>query len=272
MKNFILNKHTVNVLIYFTFPSFEKYDFVKHAFPCRFGGVSEGIYSSLNFALREDKPENIYENYKILCSALDIPINNIVCSALTHSNHIRKVTSNDKGKGLTKERDYTDIDGLITNEPNLALTATFADCVPIYFLEPVKKVIALAHSGWKGTVKKIGAEMVSLMISDYGCKPENILVGIGPSICQNCFEVEKDVYEEFLHLDCLSKDWVIPNPPKYYINLQSIIKQMLINLKIPENNITVSGLCTKCNSDIFFSHRATGGKRGAMAGIIMLKA
>lgn len=271
MKNTNLKHHQKDELIYFTFPSFDKYNFISHAFPSRWGGVSTGIYSTLNFILKDDKPENIHQNYEILCNALNMPVDNIVCSALTHGKNIKKVTSADKGKGLIKERDYTDIDGLITNEPNIPITATFADCVPIFFLDPVKKVIGIAHSGWRGTVQKIGAEMVKLMMSDYDCHKENILIGIGPSICQNCFEVEKEVYNEFLQIDCLPKNWVISKSPKYYINLQAIIKKMFLNLGISEKNITTANMCTKCNSDTFFSHRATQGKRGAMAGIIMLK-
>lgn len=273
VKNLNMNANMVDNLIYFTFPMFEKFNFVTHAFSSRFGGVSSEIYSSLNLGFnRGDSYQNVYTNYKILCSAIDIDADRIVMGQLMHDSNIRDVTDCDIGKGMVKDLDYSNIDGLVTDIPNIPIAMTFADCVPIFFLDTQKRVIALAHSGWRGTVKKIGEKMILKMVNDYQCNVKDIVIGIGPSIGICCFEVGKEVYSEFLSLDCLPERWFkIAPDEKYYIDMQSVIKNMFLKLGILESNITVSNLCTKCNSDIFFSHRATDGKRGSMAAIIQLK-
>lgn len=258
---------------YFTFPVLENYRFVKHMFSSRLGGVSEGIYSSLNLGFkRGDNVENVYQNYKIVCSNIGINQDDLVFGQLTHNDNIRFVTSIDKGKGITKELDYTDIDGLITHEVNVPLVMTFADCVPIYFLDPVNKVVAIAHSGWRGTVKKIGEKVISDMIMRYNSNIDNIIIAIGPSIGGCCFEVGKEVYDEFCSMDCLPLDnWVSKTKTdKYFIDMWKVIENMFLKIGVKPQNITIADICTKCNSDIFFSHRATNGKRGSMAGIISL--
>ncbi len=267
-----LNINKKNNILYFTFPSFEKYKFVSHTFSSRLGGVSEGIYSSLNLSFnRGDSPQNVYKNYEIMCSAIDVKPNNLVFGQLTHGNNIRKVTLEDRGKGIIHQPDYSDIDALITNEIDVPLAMTFADCVPIFFLDPITKVVAIAHSGWRGTVKKIGEKVIDLMLKDYKCNLENILIGIGPSIGLCCFEVDEEVYKQFLLLEFLdNNNWFEKKNNKYYINLWKVIKTMFLKMGIPKENITVTDLCTKCNSDIFFSHRATNGERGSMVGIIGL--
>lgn len=269
-KTLTVNKK--NNLVYFTFPSFDKYSFISHAFSSRLGGISEDIYSSLNLGFkRGDNPQNVYKNYKIICSAIDINHNNLVLGQLTHESNIRKVTSKDRGKGILHEPDYSNIDALITDEINTPLAMTFADCVPIFFLEPVNKVIAIAHSGWRGTVKEIGKKVIETMINDYNCILNNIIIGIAPSIGICCFEVDEEVYIQFTTLKYLSDtSWFVQKDNKYYIDLWKVIKNMFLNIGIPPHNITVTDLCTKCNCDIFFSHRATNGKRGSMAGIIQL--
>ncbi len=267
-----LNINKKNNILYFTFPSFEKYKFVSHTFSSRLGGVSEGIYLSLNLSFnRGDSPQNVYKNYEIICSAIGVNPNNLVFGQLTHGNNIRKVTLEDRGKGIIHQPDYSDIDALITNEIDVPLAMTFADCVPIFFLDPINKVVAIAHSGWRGTVKKIGEKVINLMLKDYKCNLKNILIGIGPSIGVCCFEVDEEVYKQFLLLEFLDdNNWFEKKDNKYYINLWKVIETMFLKMGIPKENITVTDLCTKCNSGIFFSHRATNGKRGSMAGIIGL--
>lgn len=272
IKSSFLNVNKKNSIIYFTFPSFEKYSFVSHAFSSRIGGISTEIYSSLNLGFnRGDDNKNVYENYKILCSVIGVNQNDLVFGQLTHDNNIKIATSDDKGKGIIYDIDYSCIDGLITSEPNIPLTMTYADCVPIFFLDPVNKIIAIAHSGWRGTVKKIGEKMINVMIKNYNCNLKDILIGIGPSIGACCFKTDKDVYNDFLTMDCLPNDkWFTITNNKYYIDMWKIIKNMFIKIGILESNITVTDLCTKCHNDIFFSHRATNGQRGSLAGIIQL--
>lgn len=262
-----------NEVRYFTFPAFEEHPEIVHAFTSRECGVSTGYYSSLNMGIHTgDDLENVKMNYKILCKTLDLNPDNIVLANLEHGNNIRNVTKEDVGAGVFRDFPYDGVDGLLTDIPGLILSATFADCVPIFYYDPVKKVVGIAHSGWKGTAQEIGAKMVERMQSDYGCKVEDIIVGIGPSIGMCCFETDSDVFTEFVEFPYLDDAWFYQKENgKFDIDLWRINLEMLLYAGIAEENIHISGLCTCCNSDIFFSHRASGGKRGTMAGIICLK-
>ncbi len=267
-----MNLNKKDELVYFTFPEFEKYPFITHAFSSRLGGISEGMYYSLNLGFNcSDKYENVYQNYKIFCTALDINQDDLVFGMLTHDSNVRIVTSSDKGKGILYKPDYFSVDALITNEPKVPLVTTYADCVPIFFLDPINKVVAIAHSGWRGTVKKIGENVINTMLDYYRCDIKNILIGIAPSIGHCCFEVSEEVYMQFNSMDCLSKEkWYTKLEDKYYIDMWKVIKSMFLKLGILESNISITDLCTKCNSDLFFSHRATNGKRGCLCGVIQL--
>ena len=262
-----------NEVRYYTFPAFDEYPEIVHAFTSRECGVSTGYYSSLNMGIHTgDDLENVKTNYRILCKTLDLNPDNIVLANLEHGNNIRNVTKEDAGAGVFRDFPYEGTDGLLTDEPGLILTATFADCVPIFYYDPVRKVVGVAHSGWKGTAQEIGSKMVERMQSDYGCKVENIIAGIGPSIGMCCFETDADVFTEFVEFPYLDDAWFYTKDNgKFDIDLWRINLEMLLYAGIPEDNIHISGLCTCCNSDIFFSHRASGGKRGTMAGIISLK-
>ena len=183
---------------YLTYPAFEKLEGIIHGFSTRLGGVSRGIYSSMNLSFtRGDEEEAVKENYRRIAQAIGFRTEDIVTSDQTHTANVRKVTEADRGKGITVPRDYQDVDGMVTNVPGLILATFYADCVPLYFADPVKRVIGLSHSGWRGTVAKIGKVTVEKMKEEYGCHPEDILAAIGPSICQDCYEVSEDVIEEF---------------------------------------------------------------------------
>ncbi|MDV3428947.1 MAG: peptidoglycan editing factor PgeF [Bacillota bacterium] len=267
-----LNINNKGQVYYLTFPSFNKYSFQVHGFSTRLGGVSSGIYESMNLGFnRGDDYGNVLENYKLFSEALGINHENLVFSSQTHGDVIRDVKASDIGKGITKEKEYDSVDGLITNVPGIFLVGLFADCVPIYFLDPVKRVAAIAHSGWRGTVLQIGRKMADKFI-EYGSSKEDILVGIGPSIGPCCFQVGAEVAEEFKSLPFITDSFIKNDGrDKYKINLWEINKAILINSGINEKNITVTDVCTKCNSKFLFSHRGSNGKRGSLAGIIGLK-
>ena len=183
---------------YLSFPMFLDTGLVTDGFSTRLGGVSEGCFSSLNLSFdRGDDRAAVAENFRRMGEALGVRCEDMVLSQQTHTTNIRIVTDEDRGKGITRERDYTDIDGLITNVPGICLVTTYADCVPLYFLDPVKKVIALSHSGWRGTVGKIGKKTVELMHDKFGSDPADILAAVGPSVCQDCYEVSADVIDRF---------------------------------------------------------------------------
>ncbi len=146
-----------------------------------------------------------------------------------------------------------------------------ADCTPIFFYDPVKKVAGIAHAGWRGTLLNIAGKMVRAFIDDFNSNPSDIISAIGPSLCQDCFEVDKDVAELFLNENSEFEKYMKTKGSKYHFNLWEINSFLMRKEGMEEKNIEFSNLCTKCNNHMFFSHRGQGGKRGLLAGIIMLK-
>ncbi len=183
----------------------EKLKGVRNCFTTRAGGVSEGWLASLNFRRGlYDPEENILENFTRIARYFDVGPERIVHVQQTHTANVRIITEEDAGKGVIGTGELTDSDGMITNVPGLVLYISVADCVPLYFYDPVKRVIALSHSGWKGTVNRIGEVTIRKMRERYGCDPSDIYTAIGPSICSDCYEISEDVAEEFCR--CFSAD------------------------------------------------------------------
>ncbi len=266
------NLHVDGNRQYLTFPTLDRYPELIHLFTTRHGGVSTGSVSTWNLGeYGQDTPENILRNYMILADTIGISVGQFVRTQQTHTSNIRIVTAEDKGKGITRERDYTDIDGLVTSERGIAIVTTHADCNAVFFFDPVKQVIGLAHSGWRGTLRGISSEMVKIMRSEYGCDPGDIIAGTGPALCQDCFEVDRDVAEDFLQKDPSYRDLMYERGIKFYIDLKGIIRRDLMAAGLKEDNLLDMGLCTKCHKDDFFSHRGHHGKRGLMAAVMMLK-
>lgn len=297
-----------NVLL-LKYPLLEKTGLVKHCFTTRIGGVSQGIFSSMNFSFtRGDDRENVVTNYQRLAEALDVKYENFVLSDQTHTTNVRRVTKADAGKGLVKDRDYTDVDGLITNEPGLVLSTFYADCVPLYFVDPVHRAIGMSHSGWRGTVERMGAATIAAMQREYGTRPEDLICAIGPSICQDCYEVSEDVAEQFRKAfdgqakellrpgRCAGKETANKEPAnkagklygeeknmapvgsgeiitveqKYQLDLWKANEIVLTEAGVKRENIAVTNICTCCNPSMLFSHRASQGKRGNLGGFLCL--
>ncbi len=259
-------------LVYFVFESFENTGLVRHCFSTRKGGVSSGRYESMNLSFRQDKRENVIENFKIICGAIGSDYRNTVFSDQIHKDEIYDVDTSERGKGLLMPRELRGKDGLITNKAEIVLVTVYADCTPLYFLDPVKRVIALSHSGWRGTVLEIGAKTVNKMVKDYGCNRKNILTAIGPCIGGCCYQVDKTVAEQFLNRD-YTNGFVLPDTEegKYKLNLQEINRQILLKAGILPQNIETADMCTKCHSDLLFSHRVMGDERGSLAALLELK-
>ena len=260
---------------YLSFPMFRDTGLVTDGFSTRLGGVSEGCFSSLNLSFdRGDDRAAVAENFRRMGEALGVRCEDMVLSQQTHTTNIRIVTDEDRGKGITRERDYTDIDGLITNVPGICLVTTYADCVPLYFLDPVKKVIALSHSGWRGTVGKIGKKTVELMHVKFGSDPADILAAVGPSVCQDCYEVSTDVIDRFREVfDRSAWDELFYEKPdgKYQLDLWKANEKIFLEAGIRKEHIAVTNVCTHCNSGILYSHRAMGDKRGNLCAFLALK-
>lgn len=268
-----LNICQKNGVSYITFPKLESTGIVRHLFSTRIGGVSIGRYKSMNLSfLNGDTRENVLENYRRLCSCIGIATESLVLSRQTHTDNIKIVDKNDCGTGIYKPS-FTDIDGLITNSPSVALVTQYADCTPLLFCDPVKRVIATSHAGWRGTAKEIGKKTVQKMSLAFGCEPNNIIAAIGPCIGNCCYEVDEPVFKEFSKLSYLDMSKIFTEKPneKYMLDLVEANRQILVHSGIKERNIDLSDICTCCNCDMLHSHRATGGERGNLAAIIQLK-
>lgn len=277
-ENYIL--HEQGNVKWLTFPQLEVYPELVHGFTTRHSGVSTGDKTSWNFGKGPDETwSNITENYKILSGVLNPQmdpeegIGRMVRTDQTHTANIRMVTEEDLGKGIIRGRDYTDIDGLVTSLRDVMLITSHGDCNALYFYDPVQQVIGLAHSGWKGTLRGIGAEMIRIMKEEYACQPEDMVVGIGPALCQDCFEVDEDVAQMFYEKKEIWRAFAYQRGVKHYIDLKAIVRDMVMAAGVRPKNIHDMKLCTKCvpGEELFFSYRRQKGKNGNMAAAMMLK-
>lgn len=274
-KEKIFIEKEVGGVPYLAYPLLEQTELVRHGFSTRLGGVSKGVCSTMNLSFaRGDEVEAVRENYCRMAKALGVAEDSFVLSVQTHTTNVRVVTRADRGKGLIKPCDYSEVDGLVTNEPGLCLTTFYADCVPLFFLDPVKKVIGLSHSGWRGTTGRIGEKTLEVMKNTYGSNPEDVLAAIGPSICQACYEVSEDVIDVFRQ-HFLEKYWNVlfykKENGKYQLDLWKANEIVLKEAGIKEEHLAVTNLCTCCNPELLFSHRASKGKRGNLAAFLALK-
>lgn len=260
-----------------SFPVLSEFPFIRHGFSTKLGGVSEGIFATMNLGNElsryADEPANIEENYRRIAKSIGIDVNSIVVSQQTHKTNIRVVDEKDRGKGLFHPRDYTDIDGLITDRPDITLVTKYADCVPLYFVDPVQKVIGLSHAGWRGTVSRIGKITVEALNKNFGSNPENIIAVIGPSICRECYEIGGDVADEFKKaFPDYRENKILTDKDngKYLCDLWTANRTVLTEAGLNPDHIHISGVCTSCNSDLLFSHRRTEGKRGSLAAFLAM--
>lgn len=262
-------------LVWLSYPKFDQIDWIIHGFSTRLGGVSEGVCSSMNLSFsRGDDPAAVTENYRRISSALGFKPEQVVTSDQTHTTNVRVVGKENCGSGVTRDRDYRDVDGMMTNVPGVVLATFYADCVPLYFVDPVHKAIALSHSGWRGTVNRMGRVTIRKMSTEYGTDPKDLITAIGPSICQDCYEVSEDVIDAFraeFPEEVHEKLFYPTIPGKFQLNLWEANRQILLDAGVKEENIQMPGICTCCNPDFLFSHRASKGKRGNLAAFLSLR-
>lgn len=264
---FRLEKH--GDLWYYTINSFSETGMVSHCFTTRRGGVSENEYQSMNLRVNcDDKRENILKNYEIICTELGIDPKKLVLSKQVHGVDIADVTSADFGNGLYKQNRFTSADALVTAERGVPLVTFYADCVPVFLLDKRQGVLALIHSGWKGTAARISALCAEHMHNAYGTDYGDIIAAIGPSVQACHFEVGDEVADIFR--SAFGDGCIVSGYEKPHINLQKCVLDTLVDAGIPRGSITDSGICTYCNGDMFYSHRRSGDKRGTMAAVAML--
>lgn len=255
-----------------TFPMLEKPG-VTHAFTTRAGGVSTGMFESLNLSFtRGDDKDAVTENYRRVVAALGGTLSDIVCSDQTHTTNVRRVDKSCGGYGVIKDRPYTDVDGLVTDEPGLILATFYADCVPLYFVDPVHHAIGLSHSGWRGTVGRMGAATLEKMRQEFKTCPEDVIAAIGPSICQECYEVSEDVASAFEKEFCGHASEILTDKGngKYQLDLWKSNEIVMREAGITQEHLAVTNLCTCCNPKLLFSHRASHGKRGNLGAFLKL--
>ncbi len=261
---------------YFYYPLLENTGMVRHGFSTRLGGVSSGEFESMNFnTTRGDSLDHVEENFRRFCGAIGCDWDLAVMSHQTHTVNVEKVTADmvTKGRSFWEKKPFTHVDGLVTDVPGAVLITSYADCVPLYFLDPVKKVIGLSHSGWRGTVERMGAVTVAKMQKEYGCDPADILACVGPSICQDCYEIGPEVAEEFYKAfteeeaeQILAKN----QAGRYQLDLWKANALILERAGIRRNHMAITNVCTCCNPDLLFSHRYTKGKRGNLSAFLSL--
>ncbi|NLW24517.1 MAG: peptidoglycan editing factor PgeF [Clostridia bacterium] len=258
---------------YYIIPAFEEKGSVIHGFSTRYGGVSSEPFDSLNLGFHTgDDYHAVLANRYRFCQALGFSPEKLVAGKQVHKDNIQNVDFLDIGKGaLDQDSAIPETDALITNKPGIGLIAFFADCVPLMFLDPVKKVIGIAHAGWKGTVLRIGQKTVAKMKEVYGCQPKNILAAIGPSIGPCHYEVDKPVIEQFQkQFSNWAQFMKVKSNGKAQLNLWEANRLQLLEAGISDVKITVAEICTYCNPELLFSYRYSEGKTGRIAALIML--
>lgn len=262
-----------NHVPFLTFPRLDVLPYITHAFSTRKGGVSQQEFSSMNLNFnRGDSDTNVLKNYHLFCDAVGFDFHKLVASAQDHHTVVRRITSKEAGIGIWRPKDMQSVDGLITNEPSVVLVTYYADCVPLYFVDTAKKAIGLAHAGWRGTVAEMGARMVEAMQTEFGSNPNDILAAIGPSIGQCCYEVDAPVYEKVMALTEIAPDECLQpkGEGKYMLDLWEVNRRVIMHAGVPDENIMVGRVCTCCHSNLLFSHRVMGAKRGGMAAMMAL--
>ena len=258
-------------------PLFQRETGLQHGFSTRKGGVSKEHLASLNLSFSvEDAKENVLENFRRIGERFGKTPEDFVLSKQSHETKVLKVGTKDRGKGITKDRDYEGIDALITDEKGIILSCFSADCVPILFYDPIHKAVGACHSGWRGTKGKILQNVVEEMRKHFSSNPAEILIAIGPSICKEQYVVSEDLALSFLEdYPDLGEDTASPiqriSKDKFQLDLWDLNRRIALNCGIKEEHISISGYCTMENPELFFSHRYSQGKRGLQGAFICLQ-
>lgn len=255
----------------------QRFPGLSAGFTTRRGGVSEAPFAQLNCGLHvHDDTNRVIANRRLVAEQTGIPFAAWVYGEQVHGRSVAVVTSADRGRGtLSREDALADTDAFVTDERGLCLAAMYADCVPLYFVDPVRKAIGLAHAGWKGTMLRIAEATVQAMADTYGSLPGDLFAAVGPSIGFCCYEVDDAVMEKMMPLiesfDAAapssgdeSAAYAATGPGKYRLNLQECNRQIMIKAGILPQRIELSKWCTGCNADVFFSHRKENGRTGRM--------
>jgi len=257
-------------------PLFQRETGIQHGFSTRKGGVSKEHLASLNLSFSvEDAKENVLENFRRIGERFGKTPEDFVLSKQSHETKVLKVGTKDRGKGITKDRDYEGIDALITDEKGIILSCFSADCVPILFYDPIRKAVGACHSGWRGTKGKILQNVVEEMSKHFSSNPADILIAIGPSISKEQYIVSEDLGLSFLedYKDYSEEDSSSPirrlSEDKFQLDLWDLNRRIALDCGLKKEHISISGYCTMENPELFFSHRYSQGRRGLQGAFIL---
>ena len=243
---------------------------VKHGFATRLGGVSSAPFASLNVGLRVgDDVRNAVANRQALCQAVGVDFSRVVTTGQVHGDQVAVVTASDTNKGLNL-RGVSGTDAFITADPDVPLMIFYADCVPLLFFDPVRRVAGACHAGWRGSAAGIAANVLSAMNRHFGTDPADCLVAIGPSIGSCCYEVDEPVINAIQKSFPWWEETVLPYGTKWRLDLAQLNRRQLLDSGAQDANILLSRVCTACNTPLFFSYRAEKQITGVQAAIICL--
>ena len=266
----IFTLNTVDGVAFLTYDRLSQIPFIRHAFSTKIGKGSRTRHP-MDMSFDHDDRDAVTENYKLLCNAAGLDYSSLVASAQDHHTFVRVCTSAEKGIGIYREKDMESVDGLVTIEPGVTLCTYYADCTPLFFVDTATHAIGLAHGGWRGTVGRIAEKVVQTMRDSFGTDPKDLVCAIGPNISVCCYEVDGPCAEEFYALGLDSDRFVFPKDGgKYMVDMLECNRQILLSCGVNPENITVSDICTKHNSELLWSHRATKGDRGLMCAMMRI--
>ena len=260
---------------------FERFsDEILAAFSTREGGVSEGCYASLNLAHNTgDDPARVRINFERWCESLGVDPHHTVMVHQVHGNRVIEAEASLLGEGIYRERSV-DADGIVTNQPGIALITSHADCAPLYLYDSVHHAVGMTHAGWRGTVAEIARETVKKMAACYGTKPQDVYAAVGPCIHAAAFACDADVAEPASAMPCLSElpahfreeaIYYRASEGKYHVSLPLLNRASLIAAGVPEPHIEIDPRCTYEREDLYFSHRRMGKARGGHCALLMLR-
>ena len=270
--SYVLN-HLQNNLWCGQFDSFPT-DLVVHGVSARLGGVSSAPYDSLNLGVHvQDDAANVWENRRRFLQALGLNWQMLVTPEQVHGCHVARVGKAAAGRGARVYGEcIPQTDALITDEPGVPLLLCFADCTPIFFVDPEHHAVGIAHAGWKGTVARIAQATVLMLEQEFDTDPTDLLVGIGPAIGPCCFEVGEDVAERFRQaFPGHEREIISEQAGRIRVNLWQANTQALLDAGVPSANIDRADTCTSCQHKWYFSYRADGGRTGRLAAVIALR-
>ena len=260
----------------FRFQNLSKQSGVDHFVSTRIGGLSPPPYESLNLGFHvEDTAKTVLKNRERLAANIGIPLSDFTIARQVHSGTVTIVTEGMRGYGAADlDTAVEATDAMVTDVPHLCLTVLMADCVPILFFDPQKRVAGAVHAGWRGTVKLATQKTVETLKTKFNCKLTDVLVGIGPSIGPCHYEVGPEVISQVEDTFGSTEGYINDESPngKGYFNLWEANRQQIIDAGIPSQNIEVAQICTYCNAHLFFSERHQRGRTGRFGAGIMLSA